>query len=139
MVKNMGPVFAIDLALDAGTGTRAARLHQALRGAILDGRLAPGTALPSTRRAAAALGLARNTVVTAYDLLVAEGYVEPRRGAKAIVVELAPRRVTARRTHGGRPRAEWPLQPGPFMPPEAPRPLPPRSFRLGVPEHRLFP
>ena len=30
------------------------------------------------------LGIARNTVVAAYDLLVAEGYVLPRRGAEAI-------------------------------------------------------
>lgn len=139
----MEPVFPFDLALPArGDGARAQALHQQLRSAILDGRLTAGSPLPATRRVAAALGLGRNTVVSAYDLLVAEGYVLPRPGAKAVVAELAARRAgpmqrALRRTD----TAERinPLWRQPALQPEPPRTLPERSFRLGVPEHRFFP
>jgi hypothetical protein len=56
------------------------RLHEQLRAAILDGRIKAGAALPSTRQARRGLGIARNTVIAAYDLLIAEGYVVPRPG-----------------------------------------------------------
>src|SRR5687768_11123092 len=79
---SMDPVFPFSIVLPArGEGARAHELHQQLRAAILDGRLAPGSQLPATRRVATALRIARNTVVTAYDLLVAEGYAIPRVGA----------------------------------------------------------
>ena len=83
----MEPVlpFAPDLGAAAGLVNA---LHQQLRAAILDGRLAAGAELPSSRALAAELGIARNTVVSAYDLLVAEGYVLPRPGAKATVADL---------------------------------------------------
>jgi GntR family transcriptional regulator/MocR family aminotransferase len=46
--------------------------------AILDGLLPPHTPLPSSRELAQALGVARNTVVLAYQQLADEGYVQPR-------------------------------------------------------------
>jgi GntR family transcriptional regulator/MocR family aminotransferase len=57
------------------------RLYRALRDAILDGRLAAGSRLPSTRTLAGELDLSRNTVLTAFDQLAAEGYVGGRAGA----------------------------------------------------------
>ena len=50
-------------------------LHGQLRAAIIGGRLQPGLRLPASRVMAAALGVSRNTVVAAYDLLLSEGYV----------------------------------------------------------------
>lgn len=138
----MEPVFPFPLDLErAGSGGLVHALHRQLRAAILDGRLAPATPLPASRRVAAAYGMARNTVVAAYDLLIAEGYVLPRRGAKAVVADLAGRRAP-------RPillppeRGEDSLNPlwrTPYLSPEPARDLPPRSFRLGIPEHRHFP
>ncbi|MBV1790175.1 PLP-dependent aminotransferase family protein [Marinobacterium sp. D7] len=64
------------------------RLFQALRQAILERRLEGGSRLPSTRALAAALGIARNTVKNAYELLQAEGYLQGRQGAGCFVVEL---------------------------------------------------
>src|SRR5262245_54656981 len=136
----MEPVFPFDLVLPArGEGARAQALHRQLRAAILDGRLSAGIPLPATRRVATALAVARNTVVAAYDLLVAEGYARPRRGATAVVAELAPSRpAQARRTppRHADPRlsARWR-----GASPQPTRDLPARSFRLGVPEHRYFP
>ena len=58
------------------------RLRAVVVQAILDGRLGPGTPLPSSRDLAQALGLSRNTVTAAYEQLVAEGFLDarPRRG-----------------------------------------------------------
>ncbi len=55
-----------------------ARLRQAVVQAILDGRLAGGAALPSSRELAVLLGLSRNTVTSAYQQLVDEGFLQAR-------------------------------------------------------------
>ncbi|WP_372422253.1 MocR-like pyridoxine biosynthesis transcription factor PdxR [Salinarimonas chemoclinalis] len=55
--------------------TIVARLFRALREGVRSGQLEPGVVLPSSRRAAAALGVSRNSVVAAYELLRAEGLV----------------------------------------------------------------
>ncbi|WP_329787801.1 PLP-dependent aminotransferase family protein [Lentzea sp. DG1S-22] len=61
-----------------------------LRRAIRDGRLAPGTRLPSSRDLAAQLEVARGTVTSAYTQLVAEGYLTTRRGSGTTVASLGP-------------------------------------------------
>ena len=129
----------LDLPRSGGLLTDA--LHRQLRAAIIDGRLAAGSALPASRRAADSLGIARNTVVAAYDLLIAEGYVLPRKGARAVVADIAARRAFARTAAAPRARPEllaptWRELPPRHGPSTA---LPPRSFRLGVPEHAYFP
>lgn len=46
--------------------------------AILDGRLPAGSEVPSSRELSEALGVARNTVVLAYQQLVSKGYLLTR-------------------------------------------------------------
>ncbi|GLY76468.1 PLP-dependent aminotransferase family protein [Actinoallomurus iriomotensis] len=58
-----------------------AAIAAALRGLVLDGRLPLRTRLPAERDLAAALGVSRTTVTSAYDALRADGYVESRQGA----------------------------------------------------------
>lgn len=58
-----------------------AALARSVRGLVLDGRLALRTRLPAERDLAAALGVSRTTVTTAYDRLREEGYIESRQGA----------------------------------------------------------
>ena len=73
----------LPLVLDRGSGEALHRqLVAGLRQAIAAGQLRPGTSLPGTRSLARELGVARITVATAYDQLVAEGYLDadPRRG-----------------------------------------------------------
>jgi len=53
-------------------------------------RLRPGTRMPSIRRFALEHGVSRFTVVEAYDRLVAQGYLESRRGSGFYVREPAP-------------------------------------------------
>jgi len=54
------------------------QIRQMLVAAILDGQLPPDVALPSSRELADQLGVARNTVVLAYQMLVEEGYLISR-------------------------------------------------------------
>ena len=69
---------------------RYRQLYGGLRDAILTGRLAPGTHLPSSRVLAADLQIARNTVTLAFEQLRAEGYVEGNRGAGTRVTRTLP-------------------------------------------------
>jgi GntR family transcriptional regulator/MocR family aminotransferase len=81
-------VHAIDLAESIaieGTGSPAARLAMGLRAAILEGRMRPGDAVPSTRALASAVGVARGTVVRVYDELSGEGYLESVAGSGTFV------------------------------------------------------
>ena len=66
------------------------QLFDALRQAILSGRLRPGARLPSTRVLASDLGVARNTVMAAFEQLVAEGYLQARVGSGTKVAAIAP-------------------------------------------------
>ena len=83
------------LALD-GEGPLYRQAYRALRAAILDGRLAAGVRLPSSRVLARDAKLARNTVLQAYEQLVSEGYAESRRGAGTFVVAELPARRAQR-------------------------------------------
>ncbi|HEY1131001.1 MAG TPA: PLP-dependent aminotransferase family protein [Roseateles sp.] len=56
-------------------------MAQTLRRQIAAGEFVAGDRLPSIRSLAARHGLAKNTVIEAYDSLVASGEVEPRRGS----------------------------------------------------------
>src|SRR5690349_17358294 len=60
-------------------------LYEALRGAILEGRLAAGARLPTTREMARQYDLARGTVVAAFDALKDEGYVHATVGSGTYV------------------------------------------------------
>ncbi len=53
-----------------------AQLFEQIRAMIHDGQLKSGQALPATRTLSEQLGVSRNTVVLAYDRLLAEGYIE---------------------------------------------------------------
>ncbi|MZD07486.1 aminotransferase class I/II-fold pyridoxal phosphate-dependent enzyme [Streptomyces sp. SID5785] len=56
-------------------------LAQGVRTLLLDGRIALHARLPAEREFAAALGVSRATVTSAYDLLRESGYARSRRGA----------------------------------------------------------
>lgn len=97
-----------------------------LRTQAASGQLREGTRLPPTRAFAEELGVSRSTIVTAYEQLVAEGYLDSRQGSGFTVcrmgdVELAPPPVPA--------VADRPAE-------EAGPPLP---FQAGQPDMRLFP
>ncbi|WP_316521837.1 PLP-dependent aminotransferase family protein [Kitasatospora brasiliensis] len=111
--------FGGDLHLDlterraAGAGLRAA-LEDALREAVQEGRLAPGTRLPSSRALGEDLGIARNTVVEAYGQLTAEGWLSSRQGSGTTVARRAVPSPAVRptRPQTRRPAARYDLTSG---------------------------
>ncbi|HEX6105914.1 MAG TPA: PLP-dependent aminotransferase family protein [Gemmatimonadales bacterium] len=134
---------ALLLPLDPESATPLYRqLYDSLREAILSGRIAAGARLPSSRLLAAELRVSRNTVMLAFDQLVAEGYLEgaPRSGTR-VPLELPGRHPRVRprsRSAGpglserGRLIAETPvhMRAGGTVP---------RPFRAGVPALDQFP
>lgn len=66
------------------------QIYAGIRAAILERQLAPGTRLPSSRDLADLLGVSRNTVVNAFEQLLAEGYLEARVGAGTYVSSRLP-------------------------------------------------
>ena len=65
----------------AAPETLTSQLERHLREAVRNGRLTPGSTLPSTRALSSQLGVSRGLVVGAYAQLGAEGYIVLRRGA----------------------------------------------------------
>lgn len=139
----------LGLALDPSSALPLHRqIGEQVRRAILEGRLKPGTRLPSSRLLAQDLDCARGTVVLALDQLVAEGYVVGRPGSSLSVVADLPDemlnapRATAlsdQRQQSGRPavarRARALLSAGP--PPAAG--TSPLAFPTGQPDREAFP
>ncbi|MBW8845160.1 MAG: PLP-dependent aminotransferase family protein [Burkholderiales bacterium] len=141
----MEPVLPFELKLEGirpGGLTKA--LHRQLRAAIIARRLPDRFALPSTRRLADILGVGRNTVIAAYDLLVSEGHALARPGARMVVT--GPADAAQRK-----PLPEGGAQPSRQTDPRIAKvwrqpaerlvhsvPIPARCFRTGVPEDRHF-
>lgn len=78
------------------------QLYEALRRAILDGKLAAGDRLPSSRELTQDLNLSRNTVVAAINQLSVEGYLVSRVGSGTFVNDSVPRPVSLRQPQSGR-------------------------------------
>ena len=65
-------------------------LYSALRAAILEGRLHPGSRLPATRDLASQYRLSRGTIVNSVEQLKSEGYVQARTGSGSYVSNTLP-------------------------------------------------
>lgn len=131
------PILAWETVLDLESthdSGRAAplrdRVEIALRRAIDDGRLAPGSALPPSRALAETLGVSRWVVTEAYGQLVAEGVLEARTGSATRVAE-----------HGEADRMPPLSSALPDHAPPAPPSIPPVRYDLrpGIPDLRATP
>ncbi|MGH1418886.1 MAG: PLP-dependent aminotransferase family protein [Hyphomicrobiaceae bacterium] len=67
-----------------------AQIFDQVRALILDCRLSAGMAMPASRTLAEQLSVSRNTVILAYDRLIAEGYIEARGTAGTFVSSFLP-------------------------------------------------
>ncbi|MET4806852.1 PLP-dependent aminotransferase family protein [Limibacillus sp. MBR-115] len=92
---NAAPILQFDLGRYDGPVYQ--RLYLALREAVLEGRLPPGSRLPSSRALAEELACSRNTVVTAFDQLHAEGYLDRQVGAGSFVSKILPEELLVAR------------------------------------------
>jgi GntR family transcriptional regulator/MocR family aminotransferase len=145
-------VFA-DVRIASGRNVQR-RLYEALREAILAGRLLPGTRLPATRALAEELGVARQTVVLVYERLLSEGYAVGRVGAGTFVsgallaapgvqeasgAGSAPPGGEGARMGARLPRSRWSARAAAVASPAAPPRRLAFDFRTGVPDWEAFP
>lgn len=70
--------------------SKSRQVASALLKAIDEGRLSPGTRVASIREAAQQFGVSKNTVIDAYDQLVALGHLSARQGAGFFVSRPLP-------------------------------------------------
>ncbi|MDD7964409.1 MocR-like pyridoxine biosynthesis transcription factor PdxR [Actinomycetospora lemnae] len=87
-MRGVSPELALPLDRSAPTPL-AVQLAEGLRGAVARGALRVGERVPSTRALATELGVSRTVTAAAYDQLVAEGWLGPRRGAGTYVLATA--------------------------------------------------
>ena len=73
------------ITLDPGAGPLYQQIYDGYRVAILEGTLRPGQRVTSTRALALALGISRLPVLTAFEQLLHEGYIEGRAGSGTYV------------------------------------------------------
>lgn len=116
------------------------QIYGALRRYVLDGQIQPNTLLPSTRSLAEDLRVGRNTVIAAYDQLLAEGFIEARAGSGTWVAPIQQNRTatTARPNLGTAARLSrrgQTIVDGP----QPPRNAGVINFHPGVPETETFP
>ena len=81
----------LHIAIDRFAATPLHRqISEGLRLAVLDGRLRPGQRIPSSRTLAGELEVSRLPVLTAYENLLHEGYLEGRVGSGTFVSTTLP-------------------------------------------------
>ncbi len=121
------------------------QIYDQIRALILGGRIAPATRLPSSRLLARDLGVSRNTVLNAYEMLLHEGYTEGRVGAGTRVSKILPEELLSAKRGPPRPRTAA----GPagklsklrrvWQAGDRRGDSPQRAFRPGLPEIERFP
>lgn len=82
----------------SNSGTLCTNLIEIIRQKILNGELKNGEKLPSTRMLAKNLQIARNTVINAYEQLIAEGYLESQNGSGTYVKLLSDFKLPKKQT-----------------------------------------
>ena len=121
-------------------------LYASLRAEILSGRMSPGARLPSTRDLANQYGLARGTIVNAFEQLKSEGYVEGSVGSGTRVSKVLPEQLLhVTLEHAAKPALRAKRQPAisdygrgaKLFPGYENRPT--RAFRANLPALDLFP
>ena len=93
-VLSVSPLMSVPFVLDRRSEKSLHRqIYDAWRVGILSGRFRAGERVPSTRALAATYAVARVTVSTAYDQLLAEGYFETKHGSGTFVSSELPDRM----------------------------------------------
>ena len=123
------------------------QLYEAIKRAILNGEIGPGMQLPPTRELSRLLGISRQTVLNAYEQLMAEGYLSGTVGKGTFVSNDLPITAASKRLMSEH-------KPLPLLRPLSSRGRQfvgertrlnthpesmPRAFRIGMPGVDVFP
>ena len=137
-MKSKEPI-PLSIALEDAAGLRESLTGQ-LAAAIRSGRLRAGLKLPATRQMAQTARVSRNTVLAAYEALVAQGLAVARRGSGTYVADSG--RVSRRAEVAQSVTTDRRINPiyhsRRAVPPSS---VPPgtHDFRIGIPDWRYFP
>ena len=118
------------------------QIYLQLREKILTGRFECGERLPSTRRLSDSLGVSRNTVLTAYEMLESEGLAESKPGSGIYVSLLSENAAKERtRTEAAIQKAKREAQTAGAVPSLSAERIPAKtiSFDSGIPDLENFP
>lgn len=133
------------VAVEAGARPLYRQIYDGYRTAILAGRLRAGQRIPSTRALARELGISRLPVLTAFEQLLHEGYLEGRAGSGTFVASSIHDMRDSTAPDSGPPRRRSARKPG-----IAAQPAPPSqdaqrdkaelgAFRVSLPALDHFP
>jgi len=122
----MPEIPLIDLHLEASSPVPLfEQVYDGLRHRIVAGHILAGHRLPPSRKLAQELGVSRTTIVTAYEQLEAEGFVQGKPGAGVYVTEIGE--VESRSPSPPKPIVKKPTHPSR------------KAFHPGQMDERLFP
>lgn len=107
------------------------QLYLAIRDKILQGQLEPKTRLPASRQLAKQLAVGRNTVISAYEQLASEGYLDNKPGSGSYVAQTLPEHWQA--------KAERARDLSSSVQVHRELPRPNDSFAVGIPDLSAFP
>ncbi len=120
------------LTVDHEEGDLEGQIYRGLRDGILAGRLPSGHNLPATRPMARSIGVARSTVVKAFERLRTEGYIGAVQGSATRVSALLPPPAGTE----DQPRRKIPRR---KAQPEAVPAVQSAAFTSGIPDLAAFP
>ena len=122
------------------------QLYEAIKQSVLSGKIAPGAQLPPTRDLAHQLGISRQTVLNAYEHLMAEGYLSGTVGKGTFVTDCLPllgsTRKPAKTAQPARPLRPLSARGLGFIGPQVhlnTHEGAPKAFRIGMPGLDVFP
>lgn len=133
----MDYAFLLRPAAQAPTLSQERRLYANLRTAIVTERLPGAHRLPGTRELAAQLGIARNSVIYAYEQLAAEGYLQSNRQGTVVARHVSGASLQEATLGEGGGHVRLAARSGQLPPRAAADPALP--FTLGLPALTEFP
>lgn len=128
--------------INKSQGKISAQLTQALREAVQSGDLQPGDPLPSSRELALTLGVARGTIIEAYDQLLAEGVFDSQARTGTYVSHALTKKTTPQHSQKQTTSNTIPLTKSARSYAEVLKefkPLPHAPFAVSVPVNRTQP
>ncbi|MBA3588244.1 PLP-dependent aminotransferase family protein [Methylibium sp.] len=75
---------------NSSTSTLQSQIVEQMRALIEQGRLAPGAPVPTTRELGKQMGVSRNTITSAYETLIGQGYLYTERAVGTFVCKTLP-------------------------------------------------
>ena len=118
------------------------QLYEGIKQSVLAGRITPGAQLPPTRDLARQLGVSRQTVLNAYEHLMAEGYLLGTVGKGTFVSQTLPLAPPPAWRTDARPLRPLSTRGEHFIGPKVALNThegAPKAFRIGMPGLDLFP